>query len=159
MEFPGYFCSDSWPASSAHRVACAVSQHWRVALAPAGVHVKATCCAWRFGEGRHLWWRQPGQGRVVGPDLSILRREIVFVTLVSISRTIANGPSMSTVGRTVNASEANALRLASPMAATPLESTDRKCRPRPSTITSGVRREDQGLAGACSPPASRSVQR
>jgi hypothetical protein len=34
----------------------------------------------------------------------------MFATLVSISRTMVNQPSTNTVGRTVKASEANALR-------------------------------------------------
>ena len=58
---------------------------------------------------------------------SIRRSEITLATLVSISRTIVNQPSTNTVGRTVKASEANALgeELEKPSATNPLAREDR----------------------------------
>jgi len=51
----------------------------------------------------------------------------MLATLVSVSRTMVNQPSTDTVGRTVRASDANALgeELEKPSATSPLASEDR----------------------------------
>jgi len=77
--------------------------------------------------GPEVGWGDRSERRVIRLFSSIRRRETMFATLVSISRTMVNQPRTNTVGRTVKASAANARgeELENPSATSPLASEER----------------------------------